>query len=526
MKRWIACCCALALCLCLAACHQDDGTGHIIILEGLAAPANVDPLLAASQSELTVVENLFEPLLRLEETGPVPAAAESWERSTDGLTYTFTLRPDLQWSDGKPVTAADFAFAIERAVSPETKAPCARLLSAVQGASERLSGSRAVPLGVAAPDARTLTVTLTRPDEGLPVALCGPAGMPCRQDFFESCAGRYGTGRDYVLANGPFTLRFWSEDVSDLYMRLNKNKAYHGAANVLPAAVRLVFNKPKEESLARLAEEETDACLLTADDLAALHQSDVQTLPYNSDCAALVFNTRPEALTAHAGLRLALLQAVEPAALVARLPAGCLPAEGIIVPGRWYGTARYATAAQPVAADLTAAHRRMDEAVEALGADKLNELQLCCRKGQVAKPVLDVLLQTWQKEFGLYVKTRELDPLQWAAALQNGDYDMLLCPMGNPTLDTLGVLQQFGAGKEAVFPYADETFNALLAKAAAGTPGDVTAQQQAEARLISQGVVLPLYVQQAAVAYGANVQGIGLNPYSQALRFDQTAKFS
>lgn len=76
---------------------------------------------------------------------PTEAAAESYAVSADGLTYTFLLRKDMLWSDGKtPVTAYDFQFAFQRLFDPQTQSPAAVNFTCIRGSSAALSGEGSV----------------------------------------------------------------------------------------------------------------------------------------------------------------------------------------------------------------------------------------------------------------------------------------------------------------------------------------------------------------------------------------------
>ena len=84
-------------------------------------PDSLDPHVAVAAPALVVNNDLFESLLTLDARGrPVPGAAERYEVSADGLTYTFTLRRGLTYSDGRPITAADFVWSMRRLADPAT----------------------------------------------------------------------------------------------------------------------------------------------------------------------------------------------------------------------------------------------------------------------------------------------------------------------------------------------------------------------------------------------------------------------
>ena len=98
-------------------------------------PPSLDPDLAADVVSANIINNMFEGLLRLEPAGEVsPGAAERWEVSSDGLTYTFFLRGTDQWTDGHTVTSGDFKASWLRILDPSTAADYAYLLYPIEGA--------------------------------------------------------------------------------------------------------------------------------------------------------------------------------------------------------------------------------------------------------------------------------------------------------------------------------------------------------------------------------------------------------
>ena len=95
-----------------------------VVFANSAETFTLDPQRLSYQHDVRTARALFEGLTQIDGvTGEVvPAAAESWERSEDGRTWTFHLRPDLRWSDGSPLTSKDFVFAWQRALLPDLAA--------------------------------------------------------------------------------------------------------------------------------------------------------------------------------------------------------------------------------------------------------------------------------------------------------------------------------------------------------------------------------------------------------------------
>jgi oligopeptide transport system substrate-binding protein len=130
-------------------------------------PETLDAHKTSTVSEAHLLHDLSEGLLIHDAYGKVMAGvAERWTMSPDGKTYTFTLRPTAKWSNGDPVSAADFVFSLRRIMDPETGAKYATVLYPIKNAekiNKNADGLRPDALGVKAVDAKTLEITLEKP---------------------------------------------------------------------------------------------------------------------------------------------------------------------------------------------------------------------------------------------------------------------------------------------------------------------------------------------------------------------------
>src|SRR6185312_9372264 len=114
-------------------------------------PDNIDPNRSSFATEAAVIRQAFQPLLRFDsKLTPQPAAALSYDVSPDGLVYTFHLRPDGRWSDGQPVTAANFEYSWKRILDPKIAAEYASFFvsAGIVGADDYNSGKVATADGV------------------------------------------------------------------------------------------------------------------------------------------------------------------------------------------------------------------------------------------------------------------------------------------------------------------------------------------------------------------------------------------
>ena len=235
MKQWlflssVGCLLGLLGLLSLLSCSPRHERADLVFING-AEPETLDPALITGQPEGRVVNALFEGLLRFDRHGrSTPGVAASWEVSPDHLTYTFHLRPDARWSDGKPLTARDFVESWRRTLDPVTASAYSYQLFAVKGAEEFATGKEKdfAKVGAEAPDPLTLKVTLARPTPYF-LDLCAfPTLYPVRIDL----NARYGD--DWVkpgrlVGNGAFVLEDWRINDS---IRLKKNSLYWDAAQV------------------------------------------------------------------------------------------------------------------------------------------------------------------------------------------------------------------------------------------------------------------------------------------------------
>ena len=195
-------------------------------------PESIDPALASAQPDGRVAKLLFEGLTREDPRTlePAPGQAERWEIADQGRVYTFHLRPGIRWSDGRPVTAADFRWAWLRVLSPATGSRNAGTLAVIRGAARYTAGTLTEPdsVGIRAVDDRTLVVTLERPTAYFLHLTQLPAMLPVRRDVVERWGAAW-TRPGRLIGNGAFTLAAWRQNERFVFDRA---PSYWDAAHV------------------------------------------------------------------------------------------------------------------------------------------------------------------------------------------------------------------------------------------------------------------------------------------------------
>jgi oligopeptide transport system substrate-binding protein len=193
---------------------------------------DLDSTTTTDSASTQILDNVMEGLYRLDpEENPVPAQAESVEISEDGLTYTFTLRNGLKWSNGDPVTSQDYKYAWLRALDPDTAGQYAYILSSfVKGADEFNTGKgSAEDVAIATPDEKTLEVTLVGPSPFWLGLTSFFVYYPQNQKFVEQQGEQYAQNAEALIYNGPYTL---TEFEATQGATVVKNDGYWDAGNV------------------------------------------------------------------------------------------------------------------------------------------------------------------------------------------------------------------------------------------------------------------------------------------------------
>lgn len=242
---------ALTVTLGLSACSLfgDDGAessgagGSSITIQTTNFPI-LDPQVVTYGMWLAQ-QGLLEGLVlqNNEGTGVVPGMAERWETSADGLTYAFHIRQDATWSNGDPVTAADFVWSYRRLLEPGEGAGVTLGANSYQaalgiaGADDFHAGllTDFGKVGIKATGERELTFTLAAPNPGFLMGLTHPSMLPLHPDTVEKYPEDWQQPEHWV-GNGPFVLSAWTPN-SELTMK--RNDRYWDKENVHLDTVRV-----------------------------------------------------------------------------------------------------------------------------------------------------------------------------------------------------------------------------------------------------------------------------------------------
>ena len=271
---------AIIILTAFSGCSGSDADSYIY-LNIANKPVSLDPQTAQTDEELMIVRNIFEGLLRKDSKGKIcPAVCETY--SKNGLTYTFNLKKGLKWSNGENLTSRDFLFAFRRAVTPNVKSPFVNRLFKIKNAKAVYSGKlKASSLGVTAPDDYTLKIKLTSADKNFEDTLTTSLCMPCNEEFFKSCSGKYGLEADSIVSNGSYSLTKWNPD--DFGIRIRKNENYKGKYEAKNGAV-FISSKTDEKTDTLFKKTSIDVALVNNSDLDIVLKTGVEHISFQNIC--------------------------------------------------------------------------------------------------------------------------------------------------------------------------------------------------------------------------------------------------
>lgn len=510
MNRLALALCALAL---LAACGAPpDDDGRVLHRGNLVEPSTLDPHRARIANEQAVVYDLFTGLLTPGPDGrPVPGLAERWEVSEDGLVWTFHLR-EAVWSDGIAITAQDALAGLRRSLDPETLNPFPTLLFPILNA-EAVSEGRAAPdaLGAAAPDARTLVLTLSHPAPWLEDVMMDSAAMPVPRHAIATHGAAWLRPENLVVS-GPYRLAAWR---SHEHIRLVRNEAFYDADAV---CLDTVYYYPTADTAAAERRVRNGELHLNAEYLAANEAFLRREAPELMRTAPgyvlrmLTLNTgRPPFNDARA--RRALAMAVDQDFIAAELLRGADAPAHQFTPSHVDGRgdeARLRWADDPMEDRRTAARALLEEAGH--GADNPLRITLAYQPAAAWPRIAPVIQADWAAIAPwVSVELETADTPIHYARMQAGDFDAATDGWIPYFIDPYGYLMvsESAAGEYNYSRWFNEEYDALLAR----SHGEMDAQARAallaaaEQMLLDSAHYIPVFFENRRALVSPRVQG-------------------
>ncbi|WP_166238436.1 peptide ABC transporter substrate-binding protein [Paenibacillus turpanensis] len=470
-------------------------------------PVTLDPAAAQDISSVTVINHVMEGLTREEgDTGKyVPAVAERWTVSEDGLTYTFTLRESAKWSNGDPVKAGDFVYAWQRALAPERQkqSPYAYQFFYLKNAKAYHEGAIADfnEVGVKAVDERTLELTLQYPAPFMDALVSQTTFFPVhsasvRAEGFQGFTT--GTG---LITNGPFQLTEWK---SKERIVLKKNETYYDAGEIRFSEAHLSMVPDGKQELSLFASGKLDWAgrpyrefmpgelgtlqpSLKSKGIGSVYYLAVNALepPFNQPAIrmALSMTLSRSELLQRAGL-------TEQREALGFVPEGIRGAEGAA------GDFRSQAGAAVPAQHTEEARRLLAEGLKQAGMSELPEIRFVINQNEDHQRIAEAAAAMWKESLGVRVK---IEPLAWDAFLSTmefGNYHVARGGWAAEFNDPLAFLSMWSTSSaNNTSGWRNEQYNNLIKEAYTLKESEKRMQAMfaAEKLLVEEAVVIPIY---------------------------------
>jgi oligopeptide transport system substrate-binding protein len=472
-------------------------------------PYTLDPATSSEATSHSYIMQLFSGLVRLDDNlEPAPDIAERWEVSADGKTYTFYLRDNVRFHDGRETKAEDFKYSWQRACDPDTGSQtAATYLGDIVGAKEMLTGEAKEISGVRVIDENTLEVTIDAPKSYFLSKLTYATALVVDRDNVQSG----GNWWHRPNGTGPFKLNQWAE--SSLLV-LEKNDFFYGEmAKVDSVVFHLWAGIPM--NLYETGEiDVTDVYLSyidkATDEAGSFHRE--LTVTPELSFSYIGFNTAEPPFD-DANIRRAFSQAIDKDKLASLVFRDMMqPADGILPPGiPGYNEM------------LSGLDFNPDKARELIATSKYGDVSnlppitiTTIGWGGLISRELEAIIHEWRQNLGVEVMVRQLEPQRFLYHLKQEKDEMFhmgwIADYPHPQ-DFLEIL--FHSNAEHNYGgYDNPEVDAILSRA--GLEQDKGASlalyRQAEQMLVDDAACLPLWFGQNYVLVKPYVKGYSLNP--------------
>lgn len=483
---------------------------------------SADLSLATDTISFSALNNVYEGLYRLDaESTPQPAgAAEAAEVSEDGLTYKIKLREDAKWSNGDPVTAADYVYGWQRTVKPETASEYAYLFSPVKNADAITAGDTdPSELGIKAVGDYELEITLEKATPYFDYLLAFPSFFPQNQKVVEENGDQYASTSDNAVYNGPFVLTGFDGPGTDTEWAYEKNDQYWDKDTVKLQTINVSVVKESSTALNLFQDGQADDVILTgelaqqmANDEAFISQPEASTY-------YLEMNQRDEdSPFRNENLRKAISYAIDRDALVTSiLGDGSIASSGLVPEGMTFSPGDHTdfteAAGSVISYDEEKAKEYWEKAKEELGIDSL-EFDILASDTDSTKKIIEYLQDTIEKTLDGVKVTLSPVPLSVRLDRSNaGDFDAVMAGWGADYADASSFTDLFTTGNSYNRgQWSNEEFDAAVKAAGTTNANDPDKRWEdlvnAEKIIMNEQGVIPVYQKAEAHLRAPKVKGV------------------
>ncbi|MBP1560951.1 MAG: peptide ABC transporter substrate-binding protein [Oscillospiraceae bacterium] len=517
----------------LPSCGEDDGSGYIFKMNIENNPRNLDPQIAVDSESVMIITNMMEGLMRVGASGEiVPAAAESFTMSDDGLTYTFNLKKGHKWESladfSAEVTADDFVYAFQRIFDAETASPYSGDYMCIKNAAAVLNGTKPVQeLGVRAVDEYTVEFTLAYPYYDFLALLAKPAAMPCSREFFEFTRGRYGMAADASASNGAFYLKEWNYDPywDNNYIIMRRNKAYSEENYVYPYSLNFFITGGSVQDSESYSADNVQCYVSEVYDEKVFAESKVSE--HLTKTAGLIFNLESEYF-GKVQFREALAKNLNRDYFIHKLPNNLEAAFGIIpgsvtIQGKSYRDLVSDRVLSVYSADSS---RLWDNALKSVGEVSVDGVKITVPDSFQNSEMIYGVTEQWQSELLFYCGVEVVSQNEYDSKLESGDYDIALIELSASENSADEFLNVF-ISDERFKGYSNPKLSAHIngGRTAGSLTEGAELYKYAEQEIIGDYIFIPLFYEKEYFVTKDKTADLIYYPFSSAVQFKDAKYF-
>ena len=523
----------LFLAVIFPSCTEDDGSGHIFKMNIENNPRNLDPQLAEDKESLIIIENMLEGLVRvMPEGGIVPAAAESFDMSEDGLTYTFYLKQGQEWESlaefSEPVTAADFVYAFHRLFDPEIGSPYGKDYICIKNGSSVLNGTKSIDeLGVKALDDYTVEFTLEYPYYDFLSLLARSPAMPCCEKFFVFSKGRYGMAADAVASNGAFYLREWNFDPywDNNYLIMRRNISYSDKSYVYPYSLNFFITGDSSSDSADFSAGDTDCCISDRYDEKLFEE----TVSYSADSrtAGLVFNPNSQYFGGKP-LREALAKSLNRDEYSRNLFTGLTAAYGVIPSGITMQGRSYRELVPDRTLSIYDASfaELWENSLKTMRLDSVDNVKITVPDSFSGVDTIYEITDYWRENLLFDCGVEVVSETEYNEKIENGDYEILLALLTAEQDSAYEFLENFVSQSYFRSGEVPELMSVLNSSKTAVSISEGTERfRTAETRIIDNYLFIPICYESSYLVCGKDAADLAYYPFDDTVWFGKAKYF-
>lgn len=482
-------------------------------------PSVLDVARFTTITDRSIFYNILEPLTRIQDSTVVPAGAESWDVSEDGLVYTFHLRENY-WSDGQKVTAEDYASALRRQATPSNAFVFASDYSSIVNFSQAQQGEvDPSEIGVKVIDENTLEITLS---EATPALLSTVDFFPQRQDYVDQYGDELGTKVESVISCGPFVLTDW---VHNSKLTFEKNEQYWNAENVQLQTMNFMIIDDTTAENSSFENGSIDYINISdADYIEKFRASGAYVEePYSAArTVMIVFNCQDEVFS-NEKIRQAFSLAIDRESISEVLNNGLTtPAYGIIPAESSVGTLNYRDNVEEplkqLQADNPDPQALLIEGMKELGlGEDPSALTVTFAMGGTnakTRSTAEYYQQMWQGVLGVNVELEFNDSATHMSNINSGSYEMAMTNWG-ANVEPQFMLSRWSNESGGQSKWINEEYRELVNTAATTEDEQerLDLYAQAENMLITEAAIAPVCYNGSLRFSYPYVQGLDNNPF-------------